>query len=132
MVTEDYVSFETAKLLKDKGFPQELGEEGCINTIPYYTQSGGLVTCDINTIRQRYCPEAAAPTLQIAMKWLRKNYDLYVVTRKDFFNKTFTARIYDGRRENVFDKENYIALVGYETYEKASEAAIKYCLENLI
>lgn len=68
MITEDYTSFEISKLLKDKGFPQELGGEGCINTIPYYMQNGHLVTCDINTIRQRYYPEAAAPTLQMAMK----------------------------------------------------------------
>jgi hypothetical protein len=63
------------------------------------------------------------------MKWIREIYDLHVVPRKDFFNGTYTGMIYDGRRKNVFNKEDYIALVGYETYEEAVEASLRYILE---
>ena len=98
----------------------------CQNSPRYYYNTDGQFS------GPSWDTEYTAPTLQMAMKWLREIYDLHVVTRKDFFNGTYTGRIYDGRRENVFDKEDYIGLVGCETYEKACESAIKYCLENLI
>ena len=63
---------------------------------------------------------------------MREVYDIHIVPRKDFFNGTYTGMIYDGRRENVFDKDDYIALVGCETYEEACNDAIKYCLTKLI
>jgi hypothetical protein len=122
VATEDYVSFETAKLLKEK----EFNRGGCKNSPHYYYNTNGEFS------GPSWDSEYPAPTLQMAMKWLREMYDIHVVPRKDFFNGTYTGMIYDGRRENVFDKEDYIALVGYETYEKACEAAIKYCLEKLI
>lgn len=109
MVTEDYVSRETYKLLKEKGYDGEF--KTCYDTEGYT------------------CP---AIHLYDAMKWLRKMYDIHVVPRKDFFNGSYTGMIYDGRRENVFDKDDYIGLVGYETYEEACQNSLKYCLENLI
>ena len=127
MITEDYVSFEVAKLLKEKGFDEE-----CVG---YYVDDNP------NEIFHSYCGETnstwesrccSCPTHQMAMKWLREVHDIHIVPRKDFFNGTYTGMVYDGRRENVFDKDDYIALVGYEIYEEAVEAAIKYTLENLI
>lgn len=129
MITEDYVSFETAKLLKEKGFDEDIdlwyNENGEMFSHPKYD-----IGCNWRVRQGLEIYQCS--TLQMAMKWLREMYDIHVVPRKDFFNGTYTGMIYDGRRENVFDKEDYIALVGYETYEKACEAAIKYCLENLI
>lgn len=125
MIEEDYVSFETAKLLKEKGFDE--------NThMWWYTVYGELGEYDVTDRGRRPELYINAPTLQMAMKWLREVYDIHVVPRKDFFNGTYTGMIYDGRRENVFDKDDYIALVGYETYEQTCEDCIKYCLENLI
>ena len=125
MIKDDYVSFDTAKLLKEKGFDE--------NThMWWYTVYGELGEYDVTDRGRRPELYINAPTLQMAMKWLREMYDIHVVPRKDFFNGTYTGMIYDGRRENVFDKDDYIALVGYETYEQACEDCIKYCLENLI
>ena len=126
MITEDHVSFETAKLLKEKGFPQELGEEGCINTIPYYTQNGGLVTCDINTIRQRFCPEAASPTLQMAMKWLREVHNIFIQVELYKYDD-YCFEVFQNTHSLIVEKDEV-----YNSYEAACEAAIKYCLENLI
>jgi len=152
MITEDYVSFEVAKFLKEKGFdestifvyydflpsslcfPNEKCKR-CALDLFYYdetTQVNNKFNNSMSIPKYISGEVYSAPTLQMAMKWLREMYDIHVVPRKDFFNGTYTGMIYDGRRENVFDKEDYIALVGYETYEKACEAGIKYCLENLI
>jgi len=126
MIKEDYVSFETAKLLKEKGF-KGIGAH-------FYDTAGNFLHFDawMRALPEEKYEFIEAPTLQMAMKWLREMYDIHVVPRKDFFNGSYTGMIYDGRRENVFDKDDYIALVGYETYEKACDEAIKYCLENLV
>ena len=67
MITEDYVSFETAKLLKEKGF-----DERCFS---FYWSDGSL---DANShdkktnLRNSTSSNPVAPTLQMAMKWLRE------------------------------------------------------------
>ena len=116
-ITEDYVSFETALLLKKKGFEQV----GCKKQ---YNTLGDLCV--------GYCYGPVAPTLQMAMKWLREVHNIHVVPKFDFYAGYYTGRIYDGRRESAVEKEDYIAVAGNITYEQAYEEAIKYTLENLI
>lgn len=138
MITEDYLSFETAKLLKEKGFDWLES--------PFYSEQ------DRDEWKQNACYSIQnpcynenipfdAPTLyvtaphvshQIAMKWLREVHNIHVVPKFDFYAGYYTGRIYDGRRESAVEKEDYIAVVGNRTYEQASEEAIKYTLENLI
>ena len=67
----------------------------------------------------------------MAMKWLREVHNLYVniwTDPKDFesnnFDIIFRAQVYNGT-------SNY-GTYEFSTYEEACEAAIKYCLENLI
>ena len=67
MITEDYVSFETAKLLKEKGFDEQ--------TVRYYNCWRELCQCECivnETINSTSNYRTAAPTLQMAMKWFRK------------------------------------------------------------
>ena len=123
MITEDYVSFEIAKLLKEKGFDAECD---------YLYADGKLVraqgyACNWNdgeTLFADYKNECSAPTLQMTMKWLREHnialnvcYFLgmwyYSMYRTDVNSSGFTSKDFD-------------------TYEQACEAGIKYCLENLI
>lgn len=119
-ITEDYVSFETAKLLKEKGFDKicycNYSSDGRTQHWNYQTPSDGI----------------ACPTLQTAIKWLREIYNVHVTPKFDFYGGYYTGRIYDGRRESASERDEYIAIVGHRTYEEAAEAAIKYCLENLI
>ena len=122
MITEDYVSFETAKLLKEKGFDEP-------TTKSYYTEgfenpmifSHDLLSC-IQT------DEFLCPTLQMAIKWLReaKHYYIQVSIQND---GTYIGYIYrtDGFPYVGWDKRRV-----KETPEEACDAAIKYCLENLI
>lgn len=129
MITEDYVSFEIAKLLKEKGFEQDyywhpvwwmngnkpqLSFEGD-DDFPY----GDNVCCG--------CTKAEA------LRFLRGKYRLNIeilivglVERPDI-PVDWKYRVYDSAN-NVDYRNNAI----FDIYEDACEAAIKYCLENLI
>ena len=117
-ITEDYVSFEIAKLLKEKGFHEvckcQYGRHGDIGWTP--SNNGNVITF-------------ARPTLQMAMKWLREVHNLHVDIdpSEGDWNPT------------VLELEDWSCVVKpgdeipiQDSYEKACEAAIKYCLENLI
>ena len=73
------------------------------------------------------------PTLQMAIKWLREVYNIHIDinTNWAFKDDNFIVVGY------MFDTHSAINswhqdLVNYPTYEQAVEAALKYCLENLI
>lgn len=148
MITEDYVSFETAKLLKEKGFKEwcfkcygvavlhngadisfdeecELKDEGRENEIEY-VEGGRLYDYGCDN-RDKDANVWAAPTLWVAMKWLRETKDIQVVIGiLNTIKKTWTFalfRNFDGLTQKFYS---------FKTYEEACEAAIKYCLENLI
>ena len=129
MITEDYVSYETAKLLKEKGF----NEIKC-NTC--YKWNGNFCNNrrSMSGIDNEICYQA--PTFQMAMKWLRKNFNMNPVPYAtsiggnfevfDLSHRDITgcALLYDA---GIPSKEKM-----FETYEEACEAGIRYCLENLI
>ena len=128
MITEDYVSFEVAKLLKEKGFDW--------NTDKQFNSD--KIVGDYNiTDRSRY-PERYldAPALQMAMKWLREVHHLHCNIGYDNVNwywdvQTVCKPVTEETSPKILPA---IATIGftYNTYEEACEAAIKYCLENLI
>ena len=114
MITEDYVSFDTAKLLKEKGFNEY--------TAMVYNQNGSFMPN--GAIEDTYQTFYSAPTLQMAMKWLREVY-------KQSINLWYDGDIWSSEIYRAVEKE--FCLVGhFQSYEEACEAAIKYCLENLI
>ena len=118
MITEDYVSFETAKLLKEKGFNED--------SWFHYDTSRYIVT---RGYRLNHPDDIPAWTLQMVMKWLRKMYDLYIML--DFERPNcIEYKIY--KYESELAKRNLLHYNYEESYEEACEAAIKYCLENLI
>ena len=128
MVTEDYVSFETAKLLEEKGFSE--------NTLMVYSQNGNFMPD--GAIEDTYQVFYAAPTLQMAMKWLReKGFHIFVPLEIDYdedergdkwyHDATYypeIRRVSDGK---IMCDDGSL----YASPEQACEAAIKYCLENL-
>ena len=143
MITEDYVSFEVAKLLKEKGFDGE-----CRAFWKDWKGEIRLCSCNRahmfdychNSMLERYNDaeetNIAAPTLQMAMKWLREVHNIHpniVVEVYGPYPLYKIDRICDGDEEKWVDfesDENTSCL--YNTPEEACEAAIKYCLENLI
>lgn len=131
MITEDYVSFETAKLLKEKGFDEECQE--------YYGDY-----------------EYPCPTHQMATKWVQETFNIIIIPNYEYECDAipWCYKIFklgeNGKPERVvvkgvsYDKDNNPTehIVGYRDYERsyedystkeeAIEEGIKYCLENLI
>ena len=65
MITEDYVSFETAKLLKEKGFEERIRSWYDNNGV-FHEEGCRMSNSDCLP------PTVMAPTLQMVMKWLRE------------------------------------------------------------
>lgn len=136
MITEDYVSFEIAKLLKDKGFDE--------STSMVYMSYGDLCklkryynirNSNYNDITKNYF-EYTAPTLQMAMKWLREIHKVHIIAEPClgegydsnlYFNRWFYTILTECGEYKPIRK-----IDEFPTYEKACENAIKYCLKNLI
>lgn len=127
-ITEDYVSFEIAELFREKGFDAEC--------------SGTYSTGDKELSISSECPYSndlnddmfiAAPTLQMAMKWLREVHkiDICVCRELDEYGDC-----YDGYIVVVYSSKVYMVTIRDVekdlSYEEACEVAIKYCLTNLI
>ena len=135
MITEDYVGFETAKHLKEKGFDAECD---------YLYVDGKLVraqggACNWNrgeTLFTDYKNECSAPTLQIVTKWLRETYNINPVPYALSLGWAFD--IFDLSDRDITGCKKFYSMdfpsksEVCNTYEQACEAAIKYCLEKLI
>ena len=122
MIKEDYCSYEVAKLLKEKGF-----HEPCIATYNSTTKNFQVeeIYEDWTIHWKGYI---SAPTLQVAMKWLREvhNIDICVFPyQADYISYSYKVKIYK-------NKEIYLTITDSKTYEDAVEEALKYCLDNLI
>lgn len=122
MVTEDYVSFEIAKLLKDKGFDEP--------TIAIYYKDGTFEYFSLNKWNTKFITPISAPTLQMAMKWLRRIYSVNIDIVSVWNQKRFEYQVFIVTPENA--KHCYVDDKLYLGYEEAVEAALKYVLENLI
>ena len=116
-ITEDYVSYEIAVLLKEKGFTQ-------------FTNMGYMegVLTNVSVFQVEHNPdrfEAYAYTHQMALKWLREN-NLYIEIRRSLNTFYYGWKVEQGISEKAtFDYK-------YDFYEQAVEAAILYVLKNLI
>jgi len=125
MITEDYISFEIAKLLKDKRF-----NEPCY---AYWHEDENrlIISQSMYPIKNITNPcffGPAAPTLQMAMKWLRDIHGLFIHIDVIREASCWLADIQDIKGDvSVYPVEKE-----FPNYEEACEAAIKYCLKNLI
>ena len=127
ILSEDYVSYEVAKLLKEKGF------EGDINAY-YHIWDYGNKVCSVQEFSHSEAPHLyiPAPTHQIAMKWLREVYGLFISIGCDDLNWNWQIFDIENRDENYDPICKSDSYGGISTYEQACDAALKYCLENLI
>lgn len=116
-ISEDYVSFETARLLKKKGFSEEC------NT--YFISDNEIALIPIQRDFNNNGIYLSAPTLQMAMKWLRK-HNLFVWIGKDSMGYWF--RIQDDT--TLTGLSNVIC--GHTSYEEAACKAIKLCLTDYL
>ena len=132
MINEAYVSFEVAKLLKEKGF-----DEPCFSFYQWYESGVTLFkgylpeySNSCSRHNNKSCDIISRPMQAMAMAWLReeKNIDIFPwLYYKDFEGKlTYSVSIYDHGCE--------ITIPGFydEKYENIIEEALRYTLENLI
>ena len=120
-IKEDYVSSEVAKLLKEKGFNEPCYTCYLNKEFSHYD----YLSTNFELIDNAF----AAPTLQMAMKWLREVHYIHIGINP-ISGKGYNATIYD-----VADFDDYGIISDTEFFfhpEEAIEAALKYSLENLI
>lgn len=126
-MNEQYVSFEIAKLLKEKGFDWP--------TIEYYSLSGGIYRfvdgiadiCGISSYPR--------PTQQMACRWLREEHEIDIIPiirhslkyAQESPFRDYACRVYDCDGNIVLSATKW-----YSRYESAIEVALEYVLKNLI
>ena len=138
-ITEDYCSYEIAKLLKEKGFPQEYDiyhslvyneedyeDEYEVQRMVLETRlvkAGTLSSYPIGVPE----PKCYCPTRQMAMKWLREEYGISIeISALNRYRWVYTIyRFFEERVVEVWNDGTYVS------YEDATDDALKYCLENL-
>lgn len=126
MIEEDYVNSEIAELLKEKGFDEptvfRYGDYPDNNDL-LFAPSGMAIVKNSETQPYFY----SAPTLQMTMKWLREIHKLFISIQlhMDGSYVWYIYRVDCTPKGCDRNPHNY-------SYEQACEAAIKYCLENLI
>ena len=150
-ITEDYCSFEIAKLLKEKGFDIPCKQAYFNGSLVDYTMYG---FCDGELLD--------CPSQSLALKWLRElgiviTIKTHYPSNPELCKIPYSFLIEDYRPSRNMEKEHGKYSTGYsscanmddflienkllfngfnfgefEKYEEAVEAALKYTLENLI
>lgn len=127
MISEDYVSVVVAKLLKEKGFNEK--------TPGYYTLIKG-VEKEMFFIGQadyyNTCEDKiAAPTIQMAVKWVAKKYQIYIYAEPhyeqvDDFRGIFS---YGAVVCDISKKDGAIECLGYNySWYLTMNEALRECL----
>ncbi len=143
MTQEDYVSYETAQLLREKGFDGE-----CMSMYVTPKPHSGMGNPNEAKIAPHgrdghyydgYTYQCEVPTLQMVVKWIRKKgFHIFVPLEIDYDEdergcKWYHDATYYPEIRRISDgKIMYDDGRLYAEPEQACEAAIKYCLENLI
>lgn len=125
-ITEDYVSFEIAKLLKEKGFDGECD---------YWYGEYGEICCSPSVISV----ECWCPSQSLTLKWLREVHNIHIIPYFDKIQPSdlpysfvvYVVDEYTATREIIacFDIDENLY---WSKQEQAVEAAILYVLKNLI
>ena len=140
---DEIVSFETAMLLKEKGFNEPCSfyyEDNELYKLAYYHGDGTGFARNNSPINDRLlCEEmqCTAPTQSLAQKWLREDRNItfnanphsndgkiiYVITIKVISNNKYIDF-------NVMMDTSNKAIM-FDTYEDAIESGLKYCLKSI-
>ena len=143
MTQEDYVSYEVAQLLKEKGFDWECLAHWFVGTernfsISKTPQNWNEVKTDLDWL--------SCPTHQMACNWLREKHQLHIsVDVSPLYGKTKDEKgrntcgllywHYMASGEWMNEKYNPFQkafVVSAESNEQAIEKALRHSLENLI
>lgn len=111
-MNENFVSFDLAKKLKERGFR--------------YNK---------NNLLDRLCMENQInhPSIYQVLKWLRDSNAIFVhisIYSKGWYCDVYTYEYYEEDRE--YGAKHIVQLDEFSTYEEAALAGIEYALDNLI
>ena len=123
-MTEELVTLETAKLLKEKGFNwkcEHLIDRNKVITKYDLPQSMSCCTeIDDEPV------EFLCPTLYIAQKWLRENHSIHIAVDINQYGRWY-YRLYD-IKDYDFLSETEVDKI-YKSYEEVLEAGIQEALK---
>lgn len=147
-IEEDYCSYKTSKLLKDKGFNESIETLIQPDGTRWFLDENSVKIDKHLTIRNSetnpYSDAVSCPTLAMAAKWLRKTYNLHISVfvgtdeSSDADGKiveewSFWTYLIESTYGNIiYDACAQFDPTEYQSYEEALEAAIVYSLKNLI
>lgn len=134
MISEDYVSVETAKLLKEKGFDEECR---ALYTFWFDEVEGPKEDRVENwNIESKYF---SAPTLQMTRKWLREKHHLHIeirITNHSISNMVNVIKYYwvmcDTETGRWCDESTVYTVKAFDKSEEAEEDAIRHALEKYV
>lgn len=142
MIEEDYVSFETAKLLKEKGFDEKCQKvylhDGIILWASCFMEGESFLDYHDIELAANYDGWITytqgnygflCPTQSVAMKWLREVHNLHIEIHYNTFGNNYSYIIQHSPIK-LDDIRSYPTI--FWEYEKACETAIQDCLQNLI
>ena len=125
MVKEEYINKDTMGLLLEKGCPLDKVLVKDFRPVWY--------TKDYNDPKWQDCDAYYIPTQAQVLKWLREVYRIETNIALSELNadnsRTYMFDIFSSDMNRDFDS---IQEYGFNSYEEACEAAIKFCLKNLI
>ena len=122
------ITFETAKLAKEKGFPQEPNRR----KVPYYNYKGEFKG-DVTDFLRKYLKKedtsnvesVSAPTQSLLAKWLREMHKIIVLVDYEGIDGYY-YKFYSYKEGN----KNYDASdKNYNTYEEAYEIGLQEALK---
>ena len=141
---DEIVSFETAMLLKEKGFNEPCShyyEDNDLYKLGYYHGEGtGFVRNNSPIDGRLLCEkmQCTAPTQSLAQKWIRETHNMNVspslTSRWKGINYIITIDkvISDSEIEIAFIVDsNSKEIKKCKTYEEALEEGLKYCLKSI-
>ena len=129
-MNEDYVSFELAKKLKEKGYPQDTSGSWNMTSSCYAEDGrfykGGCIT-DVNR-------SYTSPTISQVLKWLReKKIYIDIPSFPTYANKdrvAFAVVVKHG--SDGYSMKEYESTQSYSKWNEAALVGIEYALDNLI
>lgn len=129
MSKEVFVSFEVAKLLKEKGFDWECSTY--LYTINVYNYGDEPCRFQINDSKnsELASDKMTAPTQQMAMRWLIKTHNIHI---EPHFLRESGNYVYNIIHSPFKLDDIHSFPIVFNTREDAVEAALEYCLTNLI
>ena len=138
MITEQYVSFETSKMLKEAGFDVPCRCAYCQMPLGDYNRYQNLIGDYDASEEKNYFKSKEhylAPTQSLAARWLREVHKLNIYACFDYIEFDKGNSSYFFARENVDINDYtsvYFSLQSYYSYEEAIEGGLIETLKTIL